>query len=250
MTNMMKMRDIGDAGRTGTRTEQAPVQSPQTIESIVDDAVRMSPLTPAEECLLALNRRIESMLPDTSSRIIAFVGMPDAVESASIATRFARMASSRLNKNVLLLRAESESNGGVGVFNEGMRNAVTGRNERNVWKSRQPFSDALLVTRQINAADLALPLAQNSPRMSGMLREWRSNFDLVLIDAPPLDFCASTEILCSVADGVLLVIEAERVHCHAARYGIEQIIGQGGRILGAILSNKRQHMPRLLGGVL
>jgi Mrp family chromosome partitioning ATPase len=247
---MMKMRDTGKAGGTGICTEQAPVRPQKTIGGVLDGAVRMPPLTPAEECLLALNRRIESMLPDTSSRIIAFVGMPDAVESASMATRFAHMASSRLNKNVLLLRADSESEGGIGVFNEGMRNAVTGSRERDEWKSRwQPFASALLVTRQINAADLALPLAQDSPRLGGMLREWRSNFDLVLIDAPPLDTCASTEILCSVADGVLLVIEAERVHCHAARDGIEQIIGQGGRILGAILSKKRQHIPRFFGGV-
>ncbi len=56
-------------------------------------------------------------------------------------------------------------------------------------------------------------LQESSPvplisRMSLLLEELKQEYDVVLIDAPPLEFSADTEFLASISDITLLVVES------------------------------------------
>ena len=52
--------------------------------------------------------------------------------------------------------------------------------------------------------------------------------------------------LASLVDGVLLVVEAERVRWEVARRPIEQLTRANVHLLGAVLNKRRQHVPNWL----
>ena len=76
-------------------------------------------------------------------------------------------------------------------------------------------SEGTLFTRTINTADLALPFVAGSGPGEGLVQQWRRDFSLTLIDAPPVGSSAAAEILSATADGVVLVVEAEKARWQA-----------------------------------
>ena len=67
----------------------------------------------------------------------------------------------------------------------------------------------------------------------GQLRE---EFDLIIVDAPPLAHYADAIALGRVADGVVLVIEAESTRRDSALAAVENLRSCDVRILGAVLN--------------
>lgn len=70
-------------------------------------------------------------------------------------------------------------------------------------------------------------------------------FGLIVLDLPPLD---STNLLdwAPMLDGVVLVIESERVRWQAAAKGIERLEHAGCHVLGTIVNKQRQYIPQWL----
>lgn len=67
----------------------------------------------------------------------------------------------------------------------------------------------------------------------------RNDYDLILMDLPPLDASASATRVAGLLDGVVLVVEAERDDTETAQYAQELLIQAQARLLGVVL-NKRQ----------
>jgi Mrp family chromosome partitioning ATPase len=70
-------------------------------------------------------------------------------------------------------------------------------------------------------------------------------YGLIVLDLPPLD---STNVLdwAPMLDGVVLVIESERVRWQAAARGIELLEHAGSHVLGTIVNKQRQYIPQWL----
>jgi Mrp family chromosome partitioning ATPase len=68
-------------------------------------------------------------------------------------------------------------------------------------------------------------------------------FDLIVFDLPALD---STNVLdwAPLLDGVVLVIESERVRWQAAAHGIELLENAGTQVLGTVINKQQQYIPR------
>jgi capsular exopolysaccharide synthesis family protein len=76
-----------------------------------------------------------------------------------------------------------------------------------------------------------------SQQMITLLRRLRGEFDLVLIDAPPLVHLADARVLGRLADGVILVLRAGRTTRMAAAQTCERLAEDGTRIIGTILNS-------------
>jgi capsular exopolysaccharide synthesis family protein len=108
--------------------------------------------------------------------------------------------------------------------------------------------------RQVTVVELAptltvLPAGQpdmdpiiglSSPRLGTILKESSSQFDWVIVDAPPVGPVADASLLAEHVDGVLLVIRAGQTQHEAVQRAIE-ILGRE-RILGVVL-NGLERMP-------
>lgn len=70
-----------------------------------------------------------------------------------------------------------------------------------------------------------------SPRMPRLLRRFRREFDMIMIDAPPMIHLANARVLGHLADGVILVVGAGQTISESARFAIQRFAEDGTRVL-------------------
>lgn len=75
-----------------------------------------------------------------------------------------------------------------------------------------------------------------SKRMKHLIEELSAQFDLVLIDTPPVIAVTDAAILAQEVDGVILVLAAGEVHKEYAQRAKEMLDKVGAKILGAVLN--------------
>ncbi len=85
------------------------------------------------------------------------------------------------------------------------------------------------------------------PRMANVLKALSAEFDLVVLDTPPLTAAADAAILGKTADGVLMVVRAGQTERGAAQHAVQQLNNVGARILGAVLNDPDAKVPRYGG---
>jgi capsular exopolysaccharide synthesis family protein len=75
-----------------------------------------------------------------------------------------------------------------------------------------------------------------SPMMKQIIDALRAHYEWVLIDAPPLLAMPDAAVLCSLVDGVVLVIAAEAATKPAVMRAVDQVRGVGGKVVGLVLN--------------
>jgi protein-tyrosine kinase len=79
----------------------------------------------------------------------------------------------------------------------------------------------------------------------GILSEQlKSQWDWVLFDSPPIASCNDSMALACKADGIVLVVQAERTRWEAVQEAQERLQNCGGRVLGVVLNKRRFHIPK------
>ncbi|HKW89267.1 MAG TPA: polysaccharide biosynthesis tyrosine autokinase [Candidatus Acidoferrales bacterium] len=76
-----------------------------------------------------------------------------------------------------------------------------------------------------------------SRRMSSLLSRVRREFDMILIDAPPMIHLADARVLGRLADGVILVVRAGQTTAESARFAIRRFAEDGTHVLGTVLNS-------------
>jgi Mrp family chromosome partitioning ATPase len=85
-----------------------------------------------------------------------------------------------------------------------------------------------------------------SDRVRLRMAELRKQFDYILIDAPPLSSSFDAVLLGQVADGIILVVEANSTRRENARIAKETLENAHVNILGAILNNRTFPVPEAI----
>ena len=86
-----------------------------------------------------------------------------------------------------------------------------------------------------NPADLL-----STARMASIVEEAGQNFDLIVIDAPPILGLADAPLLSGVVDGVLFVVESGQTRTRAAMESVNRLEAAGAHFLGAILTKSAE----------
>jgi receptor protein-tyrosine kinase len=76
-----------------------------------------------------------------------------------------------------------------------------------------------------------------SPRMSRLLKRLRTEFDMVMVDAPPMIHLADARVLGRLADGVILVVRAGQTTTDSALFASQRFAEDGTRVLGTVLNS-------------
>jgi Mrp family chromosome partitioning ATPase len=200
-----------------------------------------------EKKLVSLCQRIEASLPAGPGKVVAFTGTEDNDSGSRVACQFAKLASVRMNKRVLLLasgpfsyakRAFSlpQLRGWEYLLQEGVKTdefyAILGSSQ--------------LAVSQLTLSDAALAAVQASPRLPEVMAELRERFDIIVVDAPSLGSSSDAVLLSPLADATVIVVEARKTRWQAVKSGMEQIEAQGGKVLGVILNKRRYYIPGFL----
>lgn len=79
--------------------------------------------------------------------------------------------------------------------------------------------------------------------VADLINLMKRDYEFVIFDTPP--FCEDSTIirLAGLVDGIILILEAERVRWEAARQLKERLAQAQGKILGAILNKRKFHVP-------
>ena len=84
----------------------------------------------------------------------------------------------------------------------------------------------------VNAANLL-----SGTRMRILLRELQEQFDIIVLDTPPVLATADACIVASLTDGVLLVVRAGTTDKNAAQRAYQQLSNVGARVVGTVLND-------------
>ncbi len=79
-----------------------------------------------------------------------------------------------------------------------------------------------------------------SAKMNQFIEKASSVYDMIIFDSPPVNTVADASILSSIADGVILVVEAGVTAREAAILAKEQLEKINARILGVVLNKAKQ----------
>lgn len=80
----------------------------------------------------------------------------------------------------------------------------------------------------------------NSNSMSQVMSELRKQFDVILIDTPPVLAVTDAQLLASLSDGVLMVINTGKVKKEVALKAKETLERVNARMLGVVLNNVKR----------
>jgi polysaccharide biosynthesis transport protein len=86
-----------------------------------------------------------------------------------------------------------------------------------------------------------------SPRMSRLLKRLRTEFDMIMIDAPPMIHLADARVLGRLADGVILVVRAGQTTTESALFASQRFSEDGTRVLGTVLNSWDPRITRGYG---
>jgi capsular exopolysaccharide synthesis family protein len=81
--------------------------------------------------------------------------------------------------------------------------------------------------------------------LRGLLNQLRPEYDVILLDTPPVLVSADAATLGTSADGVIMVIRAGQTDRGAAELARQRVAAAGGRVLGAVLNDPDGVLARL-----
>ncbi|MFZ0927422.1 MAG: CpsD/CapB family tyrosine-protein kinase [Syntrophobacteraceae bacterium] len=231
--------------------QQAHLQkkkSGRSVEVIIpENLVHHAEVEIGEE-MLGLYKVIDTLLPDMKNRVLQFIGSRAGEGTSTVVREFARIAAERIAHRVLLVdadRFEGTQSKFYSVESELswiralVESAEVGR------AIHQVHDSSLFISPACNSS-VPTPELFNSPRFDGFWASLKLNFDLILIDSPPLTMSPDALAIASKVDGVILIVEAENTKWRTARHVRAQIERVGGKILGIVFNKRRYYIPQII----
>ncbi|MFI5237535.1 MAG: GumC family protein [Ignavibacteriales bacterium] len=77
----------------------------------------------------------------------------------------------------------------------------------------------------------------DSQEMRNLLKKLRDDYDLIILDSPPIIAVTDSEILTSMVDGTLLVVSSENTEIEMMERSVELIRRENTQFLGTVLNN-------------
>lgn len=195
-----------------------------------------------KERMIGLYQGMEALLPNIDKKVIQFLGSHRGEGTSTVVRQFAGISALKMQKSVLVLDADGICPVQHVLFDVHPKHSL-----------HDVVTDGGLIERaycQVADPELFLCLVSgNSVPPSQVLsgnRLWemfRARFDLVLIDSPPLEESSDGLAMVRKADGVILVVEAEKTRWPVVQNLRDSIIQYGGNILGVVFNKRRYHVP-------
>ncbi|MGH7664856.1 MAG: GumC family protein [Gemmatimonadaceae bacterium] len=87
-----------------------------------------------------------------------------------------------------------------------------------------------------------------SPGMRSVLQDARQNYDIVLLDSPPLLAVTDAAVLATMVDGAILVVRMQSTAREAVRRALSQLKAVHSRVLGALMNDVDMSKASYYGG--
>ena len=221
----------------------------RTSSSLPIAKVRHRPMHPrAHKELIKLVLRLFLPGPQTG-QVVVFSAVEPGSGCTFICTRTAEILANQLEEPVCLVDANFRSSGLAEHFE--FENAA-GTPQDEEWTvmpvgtnyEKTKTSNLWLVSYRPAPADC--PRRASLERFQALIDDLRKEFTYVLIDAPPLNEYPDAALLARMADGLVMVLEANNTRRETARKAKDMLDASGIPVLGAILNKRTYPIPERL----
>ena len=197
--------------------------------------------------MYCLYQNIEHLLP-TPSKTILFIGLQGGEGVSTIVRDFARMATTRLDKSVLIMDAAHHNPSQhlfFGIKGEAGWKDVMVKGD-SVNKSCHQAGNTKLFLAPISPQHVLTQHVNGHPAATGFLEGLKNKFDFILIDSSPAITSPDSIAISRFTDGVVLIVEAERTRKQVVENVKNKIVRNGGNILGVIFNKRKFYIPEFM----
>ena len=195
--------------------------------------------------MVALYQNIDFVLPDSPQRAIQFISSHEGEGVSTVVREFARQSAVVMGKSVLIVDA-AHRNPSQHIF----FNIPADYGWKDALKNGEPVENAIFKAGNSNLyLSPLVPHTNLSPYVydfaatGKLLLDLKKKFDLILIDSSSATTSPDSIALSRSADGVILVVEAEKTRWQVVEAVRDKIIKSGGNILGVVLNKRRFYIP-------
>lgn len=190
--------------------------------------------------MVNLYQYIMTALPNMDCRIVSFNESRTYEGSSVLCREFAKVLVSQLGKKVLVLDFSEQNFGTASYFNI-QRNGATAHDDN------APMLDNDAV-HQIESSSLYVCRGRvnRDADYAPMFEALRNDYDMVLLDMPPVAINPSSLVISKYLDGAILVVESEKTRWQVASKSVKSIMTHNGNILGVILNKQQYHIPQFI----
>ena len=232
-------------------------QNPQGESPILlpspDPAKELRPPSPGfdpmaqQECL-KLVQRVFLAQPSNVCRTVVFAGVDQGAGCSRICVETARILATNTSAPICVVDANFRAPSLPDLFgvgnHRGLSNSLFEEGEvRTFIKQVNPVNLYLLSAGAVTPASPAL---LNSDRLKARSQELREEFTHILIDAPPLNLYTDAISLARIADGVVLVLQADSTRRESAVKAVETLREARVEVLGAVLNRRSFPIPEFI----
>ncbi len=202
------------------------------IAELLDD-----PKASISEAYNSLRGAIGFSMPEGAPRTLLITSSAPSEGKSTTANALAR-GFAKLGKRVLLVDVDMRRpsvHRQFGISNEvGLSSILVGqvKSADAIRKSEHPGL-FLLAAGPIPPSPTELIA---SPQLKALIEEFRSTFDMVVLDSPPILGLADAPVLSSVVEGTLLVIESDRNRRGVLKGTLRRMRLAKGRVIGVALT--------------
>ena len=206
--------------------------------TFLDSVMMNSQLTRMDETAVDdLVARVDALLPPRGCRVIEFVASGRGEGTSTIATQFATAHALQWQRRVLLLSVSRR-----GMVLPSVLQALDEGEDAEPLLSRR--ADGVF-TGSLGPASRRHP-AWGLLRRTDLWACLREQFDVVVLDMPSSDVSRAAFNVAVAADGVVVVVEAERARAPVVHDLIERLRAVRGNVMGTVLNKRRYHLPQRL----
>jgi Mrp family chromosome partitioning ATPase len=218
-----------------------PVERPAPLPAVEVVEVRRLPEGLARE-MTTLRIGLEAALEERS-RVVLFTSSQRGEGTTTVASQFALLlaADPRLRPVLVDLHARRSAIGPR--FGLGAHPAVAGRRSPDVTPSGMAGNRLAVVTMPEEMAErLLYPPALARDLLAALAR----SYDWVVIDGPPVLEAAEAVELATLAEAVVVVLQAGSTKRPVITRTVELLRKSGARVVGSVLNRRRLEIPEFL----
>src|SRR5580698_5176178 len=232
----------------GTAAAPAPAKRTYASPSVTTNgggAVELSIDRLTREESQKLVQRVFLAEGNDNPHVVVFAGVDHGNGCSQICAQTARILADNVTGSICLLDANLRTPSLPNIFgvtnHHGLTDALMQADSvRSYTKPLTPSNLWLLSCGSMPAGSANM---LTSGRMKDRIAELRREFDYVLVDAPPLNEYSDAIALGQIADGLVLVLEANATRRESALRIADTLRATQIRVLGAVLNKRTFPIP-------
>jgi Mrp family chromosome partitioning ATPase len=198
-----------------------------------------------------MGRALESVYPNVyrlakeagHGLVLHFVASSAGEGASTLSSEFALVAARVADSRVLLVDADRSQLATAAKFGCSTELGIVDQVQTN-----GPLETRVIRDHNNTGLQIGVLCGQNSPPLSrktmpALYEQLRANYDLTIIDCPAIFSDRYFELCPEAADGVVLVVQAERSRPEIIRQAQALVENAGGRFIGSILNRRHTYIP-------